>query len=72
MRFVTFISMLFFLDNYRRLYEAEFELFNNGESSLFLVNVRDQDWIEAGIKLIDLLYDTQVAKAAFYYQIVCL
>jgi outer membrane protein TolC len=57
-------------DNYRRLYEAEFELFNNGESSLFLVNVRDQDWIEARIKLIDLLFDTQVAKAAFYYQIV--
>lgn len=57
-------------DNYRRLYEAEFELFNNGESSLFLVNVRDQDWIEAQLKLIDLIYDTQVAKASFYYQIV--
>jgi len=57
-------------DNYRRLYEAELELFNNGESSLFLVNTRDQDWIKARIKLIDLIYATQVAKANYFYQIV--
>lgn len=55
-------------NNYELLYEAEVELFNNGESSLFLVNTRDQDWINAQIKLIDLLYANQLAKMSYSYQ----
>jgi len=38
------------VDNYRRLLEAEKLKFDNGESSLFLVNRRESKLIEAGLK----------------------
>jgi len=56
--------------NYAQLLEAETELFMNGESSIFLVNTRDQDWMNARLKFIDMLYLTQVYTAAYNYHIV--
>ncbi|MBK7871062.1 MAG: TolC family protein [Saprospiraceae bacterium] len=41
-------------NNYRRLLEAEYEKFSIGESSIFLINTREQKLIEAQLKLIKL------------------
>jgi outer membrane protein TolC len=40
--------------NYRRLRDAELERFNNGESSLFLINSRETKYIEEQVKLFSL------------------
>ena len=56
--------------NYERLFQAEYDLFNEGESSLFLVNLRDQEQISAQIKLIELLYENQIYEALVNYQLV--
>ena len=45
--------------DYRRLLEGERELFNTGESSLFLVNSRELGYINARVKLIELLAKTE-------------
>ncbi len=45
--------------NYRRLLEAETTRFESGESSIFLVNTREQKLIEAQLKRISLLADFQ-------------
>jgi hypothetical protein len=58
------------LQNYTALYQAELTLFNIGESSLFLVNTRDQAMIDSQIKLIDRIYQNHVSKAIFNYQTV--
>ncbi|WP_158237931.1 TolC family protein [Emticicia sp. TH156] len=47
--------------NYRRMYDAELTRFNNGESSLFLVNSRENKLFEAQQKLISL--QAKAAKA---------
>lgn len=49
------------VNNYRRLYQAELTRFTNGESSLFLVNSRENKLFEAQQKLISL--QTKAAKA---------
>ncbi|HEY1056081.1 MAG TPA: TolC family protein [Emticicia sp.] len=49
------------VNNYRRLYQAELTKFINGESSLFLVNSRENKLFEAQQKLISL--QTKVAKS---------
>lgn len=56
--------------NYRLLFNAEYTLFNLGESSLFLVNARDQAMIEAQLKLIDLIVQNYANNASFNYQII--
>ncbi len=58
------------IQNYRLLFEAENTLFRNGESSLFLVNFREQEWIKAQVKLIDLRYTYQIAVEDMKYQLV--
>lgn len=40
--------------NYADLLEAEKSIFNNGESSLFMINARELSYISAQIKLIDI------------------
>lgn len=40
--------------NYSDLLEAEKNIFNNGESSLFMINARELSYISAQIKLIDI------------------
>lgn len=57
------------VENYDALFQAEEALFNNGESSLFLVNTRDQSLLDAKIKLIDALYQNQEADMSYKYQI---
>lgn len=47
--------------NYRRMYDAELTRFQNGESSLFLVNSRENKLFEARQKLISL--QTKAAKS---------
>jgi len=49
--------------NYRRLLEAESERFRLGESSIFLVNAREQKLIEAQLKLVSLRADFQKGRA---------
>lgn len=49
------------VNNYDRLYRAELTKFNNGESSLFLVNSRENKLFEAKQKLISL--QTKIAKS---------
>lgn len=58
------------LGNYILLYLAELTLFNTGESSLFLVNTRDQDMIDAQVKLIDMVYQNHISESLFKYQTV--
>ena len=42
-------------DNNRALLDAEIERFNFGESSVFLINAREQRWLDAQIKYVKLL-----------------
>lgn len=56
--------------NYTALYQAELTLFTIGESSLFLVNTRDQSMIDSQVKLIGMIYQNHISKAMFNYQTV--
>jgi outer membrane protein TolC len=56
--------------NYTALYQAELTLFGIGESSLFLVNTRDQAMIDSQVKLIGMIYQNHISKAIFNYQTV--
>ena len=53
--------------NYQRMFEAESRLFQIGESSLFLVNAREQAFINARIKYLDLLIKCQKAYYSILY-----
>lgn len=55
---------------YLQLFKAEQTLFNVGESSLFMVNIREQNYIESQIKLIDVNYLNWLAQANLNYQLV--
>ena len=56
------------LNAYKELYLAENTLFKLGESSLFLLNFRDNERINAQIKYIKVLTDGLLEKAVFDYQ----
>ena len=58
------------VQNYKALFNSESTLFNIGESSLFLVNYREKELINAEIKIIDLLTKFYSAKAKWNYQTV--
>ncbi len=58
------------LENYEMLFNAEYALFNVGESSLFLVNFREQEWIKAQVKMIDIYYQLNIFKENFKRQTV--
>lgn len=69
MSFVNQVQLQFInLNSYQNLYSAETTLFNAGESSMFLVNTRDNDRINAQIKYIKVLTDGLIHKAMFDYQ----
>lgn len=51
-------------NNYNTLYRNEVLKFNNGESSLFVVNSRESKLLEAQQKIIELQYKLQKAKYA--------
>lgn len=52
---------------YQALLNAEIELFDLGESSMFLINTRDQNLINGRIKLIDLNYKSHVYQSVIDY-----
>jgi outer membrane protein TolC len=54
-------------DNYRRLLDAETEKFGQGESSVFLINAREQRWLEARIKYLKLLSEFRKTEAALQW-----
>jgi len=53
--------------NYQNLYLAELRKFNMGESTLFLVNSREQKTIEARLKLAELIAKYQQAFQAIWW-----
>lgn len=50
-------------ENYRVLLEAENEKFRFGESSVFLINTREQRWLDARVKYLKLLSEYQKTEA---------
>ncbi|MEN7546589.1 TolC family protein [Rapidithrix thailandica] len=57
------------VNNYRRLLQGERQKFNNGESSLFLINSRERDLIQARAKLIELLVNFNTARMGLYWAV---
>lgn len=55
--------------NYLALFEAEMALFNSGESSIFMINSREMDRINALLKWIDLIVQNQVAVQQYEYSL---
>lgn len=55
------------VDQYGQLLKGEKEKFRLGESSLFLINSRENKYIEAQIKLIELLTKSKLAKQEIYW-----
>jgi outer membrane protein TolC len=53
--------------NYQKLTEAEVRKFDIGESSIFLINSREQKLIESRLKLIELQSKFYKALAGFYF-----
>ena len=47
---------------YKKLLDAETEKFYQGESSVFMINAREQKWVDTRLKKVELITD-------FYYQI---
>ncbi|MEM9822667.1 MAG: TolC family protein, partial [Bacteroidota bacterium] len=57
------------VEGYRRLLEGENEKFRFGESSVFLVNKRQEKYINGRLKRIDLFIKIQMEKLAYRYYI---
>ena len=55
------------VDMYEDLLLAEQRLFELGESSIFLINTRDQNLIKAQIKLIDIDFQYRISEAGLRY-----
>lgn len=53
--------------NYRVLLDAENERFNFGESSVFLVNTREQRWLDAQLKYLKLLNEYRKTEAGLQW-----
>ncbi len=55
------------VNQYRQMLEAERRLFGLGESSLFLINTREQAYIQANVKLTELISKNRVAYYSIWY-----
>ncbi len=55
------------VNQYRQMLEAERRLFDLGESSLFLINTREQAYIQANVKLTELISKNRVAYYSIWY-----
>ena len=53
--------------DYRKLFEAEQQLFDGGESSLFLVNTRENALINAELKLMEIVLKNRLALSELNY-----
>lgn len=56
------------VNSYASLFYAERTLFNTGESSMFLLNTRENQWIDAKVKQIEIEKTHLVNKLYFFYQ----
>lgn len=56
-------------NDYRALLDGERRMFDMGESSLFLINSREQSYIQAQIKLTEVLAKNQKAKLKLRYSL---
>ncbi len=54
-------------NNYRWLLDGEYEKFRFGESSVFLINTREQRWLDAQIKYLKLLATYRKTEAALLW-----
>ena len=57
------------MKGYEQLLSAENTLFETGESSLFLVNTRESNMVNARLKLVDLQAKQQKAVLMFKYNL---
>lgn len=57
-------------EDYRGLLEAEQKLFSIGESSLFMINSREKNYINSQLDLITIKSENQIAKSWVDYQLV--
>ncbi len=67
----TYRQTLDYIDivkNYKTLFNAEQKLFDIGESSMFMVNFREQQYIDAQLKLLQLMFKNRLSKIKFEYQ----
>ncbi len=55
------------VNSYRQLLDAEQQLFDIGESTLFLINTRDQNLIDSEIKLIEVYFSYYFAEISMNY-----
>lgn len=55
--------------NAERLYDAEYDLFNLGESSIFMINTRESQWLKSKIELLDLEYELNTIGTELKYQL---
>ena len=55
------------VNQYRQMLEAERRLFDLGESSLFLINTREQAYILANVKLTELIAKNRMAYYSIWY-----
>jgi len=55
------------VNDYRSLLEGERELFQVGESSLFMVNSRESSYIGANVKLLELLFKNRLSELKSRY-----
>lgn len=58
--------------HYTDLFQAEFQLFSMGESSLFMVNSREMDMINSKLKLIEYTAQNQISEIYHYYSLAIL
>jgi outer membrane protein TolC len=55
------------IEQYKQMLDAEKRLFELGESSLFLINMREQAYIQTQIKLADIIAKNRVAYYSIWY-----
>ena len=55
------------VNQYRQMLEGERRLFDLGESSLFLINTREQAYIQANVKLTELIAKNRMAYYSIWY-----
>lgn len=55
------------VSQYRQMLDAERKLFDSGESSLFIINSREQAYIQANIKLSEIVAKNRISYLTIWY-----
>jgi len=53
--------------NYKLMLDSEIKLFEIGESSIFMINTRENNYFQATVKLLELLYKNQKAFLMYHF-----